>query len=132
MKNLSLLLMFALLASSCAMFGPKPQVMYHRADIKTVTNKLIIFPTTDFTGKVSEGANSINNSIISSWANLGGKDAYLNIIKALDNTSMVEQLHKNPKIREFVSVLTSKLGNYNFALAIISDGATEFDAKKPV
>lgn len=151
MKTLLITLLGTLLLSSCAMFGPKPKVAHHRPDIKTKINKLIIFPTTNFSGEVTEGAKSVNTSIISSWGNMYGtekvipagpvieklvskmgKDAYMKIVKSLDNMSLVEQLHKNAKIRKFISAITSKFGNYNFALALISGGEKEYDGKKPV
>lgn len=149
-KLLSLVLISTFFAS-CGLLGPRPNVVYHRPDITTPVNKVIIFPTTDFNGVVSEGAKSVNMSLVSSWGSLYGKDkvipagpviekitqnlgkdAYMKIVKSLDNTSAVEQLHKNPQIRDFISQVTNKLGNHNFALALISGGEKEYDAKQPV
>lgn len=41
-------------------------------------------------------------------------------------------MHKDPKIRKFVSQVSSKLGNYHFALAIVNGDKKTYDAKKNV
>jgi len=150
MKLICALLVLTTLAS-CGTFGPKPETVYTRPDLKTKVSKLIVFPVTDFEGKQSEGANKLDSAVASAWADLygkekvvpggtvlykliqsQGKDSYKKIISAADDTSMVEQLHKNKKIREFIKKVTSKFGNYHFAFAITDGGSKTFDNGQPV
>ena len=142
---------YSLWFAGCVTLGPKPEVVYHRADLKTKTKKVIVFPTTDFTGKKSPGAQDIDKVVVAGWTNLygaknvipagpvleqltkvGGKDTYSKLISSLDNVSAVEQLHKNEEVRKLIGEITSKLGNYNFSLAIVNGGKQEFDQKQPV
>ncbi len=114
-------------------------------------NKVIIFPTTDFNGKASEGAKGVDMSINAAWANIYGSDKtipagpaiakiadgigngfYKKFIVALDNTSAVEQIAKNETARKFVSEVTTKFGSAQFALAIISGGEAEYNSGTPV
>ena len=61
-----------------------------------------------------------------------GKDSYLKIIKSLDNISMIEQMTKDPKIKDFIGKITDKLGNYHLSLAIVQGNKESFDSKQPV
>lgn len=132
------------------MFGPKPQLVYHRPDLPKVENKIILFPTLDFNGKKSKGAIEINNKIQASWSNLYGADRvlsadlisdeiskkfpdfYINLIKSIDNISIIEQLHKNQKIRDALSEITAKLGNHHLGFSIINGGSEEFSQDKKI
>ncbi len=151
MKKILSTLAVIFFATSCSVIGSKPQVVYHRGDLKYGVNKVIIFPTTDFSGKVSDGAKSVDMSIIAAWGNVYGssktipagiaiekivnsigKDAYLKLISSLDNASKAEQITANTAIKKFTHSVTEKLGNYDFALAIISGGEKEYNAGAPV
>ncbi|MBT3586443.1 MAG: hypothetical protein HN509_16160 [Halobacteriovoraceae bacterium] len=151
MKHLLLIALLAAFISSCGTFGPKPQTVYHRKDLKTKVSKLIVFPVTDFQGRQSAGAKKLDVSVSSAWAELygkekvvpggavlykliqaTGKDSYKKLISSLDNISAVEQLHKNPKVRKFISKVTKKFGNYHFALAIENGGPKYYKDGKPV
>lgn len=151
MKKILLSLAIIILTASCSMIGPKPHVVYERPDLDSKISRIIVFPTTDFNGKVSEAAKSINLSIISGWGgvygadktipagiviekvtNNIGKDSYAKFIKTLDNVSSIEQLGNNPNFKKFVTEITDKLGNYQFALAIVSGGESEYNAGQPV
>ena len=151
MKHLFVVLLLSAIISSCGTFGPKPHVVYHRPDLKTEVSKLIVFPVTDFEGYQSEGAKKLDSSVVSAWAELYGKDkvipggtvlykliqgrnknSYGKLIHSLDNVSQVEQLHKNPRIRKFISRVTKKFGNYHFAFAIENGGPKFYENGKPV
>jgi len=151
MKKILLSLALIILTTSCSMMVPKPHVVYERPDLDSKISKVIIFPTTDFNGKVSESAKNINLSIISGWGGVYGadktipagvliekvasglgKDSYTKFIKTLDNVSGIEQLVSNPNFKKLVTDVTDKLGNYQFALAIISGGEAEYNAGQPI
>mgnify|MGYP000436339969 CR=1 FL=1 len=126
-RNLFILSVSVIFAS-CASFGPKPKTSYHRKDIKTPVKKLIVFPVTDFQGKQSSTTKKIEAAFVGKWNELygasnvipggpvlykllqkSGSGNYKKLIKSLDNISMVEQLHKDKRIRDLVSKVTSKL-----------------------
>lgn len=136
---------------SCSTFGPKPTVTCYREDINNKVEKLIIFPTTDFQGTESEGAKDINFSIVSAFANLYGKeniipagpailkiintigvDNYVKFIKTLDDVSTLEQVMKYPKVREMLDQITSQIGNYHFALALVQGDDKSFEGGSEV
>ena len=151
MKKICSIALVAIFLSSCSSFGPKPHVLYDRPDLNNKVSKIIIFPTTDFNGKTSEGSKSIDLSINASWAGVYGSDKvipagiiiekisnsfgngfYKKFISALDNVSMVEQIAKNETAKKFVSQVTDKLGNFQFALAIVSGGEAEYNAGQKI
>jgi hypothetical protein len=140
-----------LLLTSCSAIGPKVHVAHDRSDLDVTINKIILFPTTDFSGKVTEDAKEINLSIISGWggvygadktipagiviekiANSMGNSVYSKFISGIDNVSQIEQTISDPKVKKFVNEIAEKLGNYQFAVAIISGGKTQFDAGQEV
>ncbi len=142
---------FIVLFSSCSMLGPKPHTVYHRKDIIQPVKKLIVFPVTNFKGIQDGNSKKVETTFVGKWAEIygkknvvpggpiifklmeiHGKDTYGQFISTLDKTSAIEQIHKNPKIREFISVVTSKLGQFHFALAIVSGNEKIYDAKKQV
>jgi hypothetical protein len=136
--------------AACSSFGPKPQVVYHRPDIKSQATKVIILPVTDFAGKKTDGAKDIEMGIVSGFASMYGQeniipagpvieklnqsmgDRYGSFIKTLDATSAIEQMHKDPKMREYISKVTSTVGDYNLAVAIVDGGKAEYEAGTPV
>jgi hypothetical protein len=128
---------------------PKSAVdVYYRGDLDTQTSKVIVFPLLSFEGKKAEGAKNVELAALAKWADMYGKEniipagplleelagsgGFMDFIKALDNTSAVEQTHQNPHIREMLSTITEKLGNYNIAIAVIDGGQQDFDAGRPV
>jgi len=137
-----------LLTCACAMLQPKPVVsVYYRSDINTQSSKVIVFPLLSFEGKKTEGTKNVELGILNQWAEIAGKAniipagpaleqlpsaTLLTFIKSIDTASSVEQLSQNPKIKEAIGMITSKLGNYNLALAIIDGGEKEFAAGSEV
>ncbi len=151
MKKLCSLALIALFLSSCSAFGPKPQLIYDRADLNTSISKVIIFPTTDFNGKSSEGSKSVDFSINAGWAgtygsdkvipaglviekisNGLGNDFYKKFVLSLDKVSAIEQISRNETIKKFAAEVMGKFGNYPFALAIVSGGEAEYNSGQPV
>lgn len=151
MKKLFALILVTLFLSSCSSFGPKLHVLYDRPDLETKLNRVVIFPTTDFNGKSSEGSKSVDMSINAAWSNIYGSnktvpaglaiakisdgignDFYKKFILALDNVSAVEQIAKNETAKKFVSEVTNQFGTAQFALAIISGGEAEYNSGNPV
>ncbi len=145
-KSLPILAIIAFV-TSCSMIGPKPHTIYERTDLNSKISKVIVFPTTDFSGKVSAGAKSIDPSIIVGWGTVYGADKtipagiiiekvtgaignnfYSKFISTLDNVSAIEQVASNPAVKNFASQITEKFGNYQFALAIISGGEAEYNS----
>jgi hypothetical protein len=150
MKNI-IILSTGLLLASCAAFGPKPKSVYHRAELNRPVEKIIVFPVTNFNGVQDATAKRVEATLNGKWAELygkeniipggpvifkliesTGKDSYLKLIKSLDNVSMVEQITKDPKMKEFLGKITEKLGNYHLSLAIVSGDEKSYDAKNPV
>ncbi len=151
MKNFVIATLLILSIASCSSFGPKPQLIYDRADINTKINKIIIFPTSDFSGKASEGSKSIDFSINAGWAgvygsnkvipagiviekisNSIGNNFYGKFVTTLDNVSAIEQISRNENIKKFAGEIIGKFGEFPFALAIVSGGETEYNAGQPV
>ena len=149
-KFLSTLTALTFLAS-CSAFGPKPHVLYDRPDLDTKVSKIIIFPTTDFSGKTNEGLKSVDLSINAGWAGAYGSDKvipagiviekissnigkefYKKFISSLDNVSAIEQILQSESVKKFVSEVTGKFGNFQFALAIVSGGEAEYNAGQKI
>lgn len=149
-KSLSILSL-SLVLCSCSMFGPKPHTAYTRPDIQRSVEKLVIFPVTNFEGVQDANAKKMEVSFTGKWAEMYGKEkvipagpvvfklmetmgkeTYGKFISSLDNVSAVEQIHKDPKVREFLSQISSKLGNYHFALAIVDGSNEKYESKTPV
>ena len=148
MKMFLSLLVVVTLFAGCALM-PKPVVsMYNRPDLNTKMSKVIAFPLVDFNGKMASGVGTVDKAFMAKLSTLYGQSnvvpaqpilsalsdnkGFMGIIKSLDDTSAVEQLHKNPAVRDALAIVTSKLGNFNLALAIISGGESDFNAGKPV
>ena len=151
MKKLCIATLLALSLASCSSFGPKPQLLYNRTDLDTKVSKIIIFPTTDFNGKSSAGSKSLDLSINAAWAgafgsdkvipagiviekisNKMGNDFYKKFVATLDKTSEIEQLSGNKTIKKFAGEIVGKLGEFPFALAIVSGGEAEYNAGQAV
>ena len=140
----------ALALSSCASVGPKPVLLYSRPDIKSTTDKVIIFPPVDFQGNRSEGAKEITMQVQGGWAEMYGaanvipvgplldqlksltSPFYSKLVKSLDNTSAIEQLHKDKQVRDFIGHVTENFGQHNFALALVMGDAHSYDAQQEV
>lgn len=152
MKKLNALLCVALvvLLNACGSFGPKPQVVYHRPDVKIpADSKLIVFPAMTFSGKtgISKG---LQGSIASGWSDFYGTNAIpagdvitqvakkanfdlMNLVQAMDNVSYLEQtLKKDRKFKKFVKLLTDKLGNYDLAMTLVHGDEKIYNAGQPV
>jgi hypothetical protein len=150
MKKIGLILIgLAGFTAACALVQPKSVVdVYYRGDLNTQTSKVIVFPLLDLSGKKVTGARNVEMSLLSKWADAYGKENiipagpvieqlagnanFMEFIKSLDNTSAVEQLHQNPRIREVLSAITDKLGNYNIAVALIDGGSQDFESGKQI
>jgi hypothetical protein len=133
------------------MIGPKSEILHNRSDIDSKISKVIIFPTTDLSGKVSIDAKAINPSVIAGFASIYGTDKtipaglviekitnnignnfYATFIAPLDNASAIEESSKNPKVKKFVADVNNKLGNYQFVIAVLSGSQTDYDSGNPV
>ena len=139
----------AFLLTSYSSFGPKPHVTYHNKELHKNVGKIVVFTTTDFTGNVTKGAKYVDVSINLGWASTYGakniiptgpvikevikkvgNESYMNMISVMDNVSGVEATKNNPKLKEFTAKIFDKLGNAQFALALISGGEAECNAGK--
>lgn len=149
MKSIRVVLACALTsviaAGACSSVGPKPQVVYHRPDVKATTNKVIAMPVTDFNGKRSTAAKTMEPQILAGWARMYGKsrvvpaglavdqfsgaqaDQYVRLLQTLDDVSAFEQMHRDPKFRDLIGKLTGAVGAANLAFAIVEGGSTEYD-----
>ena len=134
----------------CSSVGPKPQVIYHRPDVKSTTNKVIAMPVTDFNGKRSTAAKTMEPQILAGWAKMYGKarvvpagpvvdqfspdqaEQYLKLLQTLDDVSVFEQMHQDPKFRDVIAKITGAAGAANLAFAIVNGGSTEYDNGQPV
>lgn len=151
MKKLCIVAFLTLSLASCSAMGPKPKLLYDRADLNTKINKIIIFPTTDFNGKSSAGSKSIDLSINAGWvgvygsdkvipagiviekiSNTLGNDFYKKFVKTLDEVSAIEQISQNETIKKFADKIINKFGDFPFALAIVSGGEAEYNSGQPV
>jgi hypothetical protein len=151
MKKFCSIALVAMFLTSCSSFGPKPHVLYSRPDLETKVSKVIVFPTTDFEGKTNEGLKAIDLSVNTAWVNAYGADKvipagiliekisnkigggfYKKFISTLDNISAVEQISQNEVAKKFVSEVTNKFGNFQFALAIVSGNEASYNSGNPV
>lgn len=151
MKNFLLSLTATMFLASCSMIGPKSEILHNRSDIDSKISKVIIFPTTDLSGKVSIDAKAINPSVIAGFASIYGADKtipaglviekvtnnignnfYATFIAPLDNASAIEESSKNPKVKKFVADVNNKLGNYQFVIAVLSGSQADYDSGNPV
>ncbi len=151
MKCSLLALGLILTSVSCSMLGPKPHTAYTRPDIQRPVEKLVVFPVTNFAGVQDDIAKRAEVSFTGKWAELYGKenvvpggpvvfklmeqlgkDTYGKFIGSLDDVSKLEQLHKDPKVRDFLATVTKQFGGYHFALAIIDGSQESYDSKTPV
>jgi hypothetical protein len=151
LKGSILVLGLMLTSVSCSMLGPKPHTAYTRPDIQRPVEKLVVFPVTNFEGVQDDIARKAEVSFTGKWAELYGKEnvvpggqvvfklmeqmgkeTYGKFISSLDNVSALEQLHKDPKVREFLSTLSKQFGGYHFALAIINGSQQSYESKSPV
>lgn len=130
---------------SCSAMGPKPEVVYHRPDLKNKAEKVIIMPVTDFTGE--SAGEGVASTVTSGWSKMYGatnvvpvgpaiekfgKTTYIEMLKTLDNVSTVEQMMKNAKIKKFISQVTGKFGNYHLAFSVVEGSQSTYDAQQPV
>ena len=151
MKKICSIALVAMFLTSCSSFGPKPHVLYSRPDLETKVSKIIVFPTTDFEGKTNQSLKAIDLSVNTAWVNAYGADKvipagiviekisnkigggfYKKFISTLDNVSAVEQISQNEVAKKFVAEVTNKLGNFQFALAIVSGNEESYKNGDPV
>ncbi len=148
MKKLNALLCVALvvLLNACGTFGPKPEVVYHRPDVKIpAESRLIVFPAMTFAGK-TDIDKGLKGSIASGWSDFYGSKAIpagdvviqvakkakfdLNkLVQAMDNASYLEQnLKKDRRFKKFIKLLTQKLGNYDLAMTLVHGNEAIYNA----
>lgn len=140
-----------MLLASCSTFGPKPEVVYHRPELKIpAESKLIVFPVMTPQGKTNVDR-GLAGSVTSGWSDFQGSDKtipagdvivqvakktgfdLMNLVKAMDNVSYLEQnLKKNKQFKNFISQITSKFGNYDFAMSLVYGDEKVYDAGSPV
>jgi hypothetical protein len=150
MKHVLLLSAVMVLSSACSHFSAKPEVVYHRADLGEVQNKVVVFPALNFMGVKSKGSEEINRSVLSNWTQLYGTDKvipagpvadkiskanprfYTHLISSFDNVSAIEQMGRNPEFKKVVTKITNELGNHHLAFSIIDGDSTTFAEGKPV
>ncbi len=148
MKKFIYCIALALSLSSCVSFGPQPKILYNRPEIDSSVakvDKIIIFPTSSFQGKSANHIKPLDASINASWVKLYGKDKvipaglaiqkiadsinkdlYGKFVVILDDISIVEQSLKDENVKNFISKVTEKFGDYQLALAIVSGGEEEY------
>lgn len=152
MKKMNALLCVALvvLLNACGSFGPKPQVVYHRPDVKIpAESKLIVFPAMTFAGK-TDIDNGLKGSIASGWGDFYGDKAIpagevviqvakkakfdlMKLVQAMDNVSYLEQtLKKDRRFKKFISLITKKLGNYDLAMTLVHGNEKIYNAGQDV
>lgn len=152
MKKMNGLLCVALvvLLNACGSFGPKPQVVYHRPDVKIpVESKLIVFPAMTFSGK-TDIDNGLKGSIASGWSDFYGQNAIpagdvitqvakksgfdlMKLVQAMDNVSYLEQtLKKDRRFKKFMKNITKKFGNYDLAMTLVHGDEKIYNAGQPV
>lgn len=150
MKKINVLLLAALsLTCACAILGNKSSVdVYYRADVPTHPGKVIVFPVLGFDGRKTEGTRNMELSLLGKWADtygkgniipvgpaleqLAGSGGFAQLVKSLDASSSVEQLHQDPRIREAIGSVTSALGGAYLGMAVLSGGQQGFDAGQEV
>ena len=151
MKNFLLTITAVILLVLCSVIGPKSHILHNRTDIDSKINKVIIFPTTDLSGKISEDAKAINPAVIAGFGSIFGTEKtipgglviekitnnignnfYATFIAPLDNASAIDESAKNPKVKKFVADVNKKLGNYQFVIAILSGSQADYDSGNPV
>lgn len=140
-----------MILASCSSFGPKPEVVYHRPELKIpAESKLIVFPVMTFKGKTNVDK-GLAGSVTSGWSDFHGSaktipagDAIvqvakksgfdlMNLVKAMDNVSYLEQnLKKNRKFKKFINQVTSKFGNYDFAMTLVHGSEKLYESGSPV
>jgi hypothetical protein len=151
MKNFLLSLTAIMFLASCSAIGPKTEILHNRLDANSKISKVIIFPTTDLSGKISVDAKAINPSVIAGYGSVYGADKtipgglviekitnnignnfYATFIAPLDNPSAIDINAKNPKVKKFIAEVNQKLGNYQFVVAVLSGSQSDYDSGNPV
>ena len=151
MKNFLLSLTAIMFLASCSAIGPKTEILHNSLDGNSKISKVIIFPTTDLSGKISVDAKAINPSVIAGFGSVYGAEKtipgglviekitnnignnfYATFIAPLDNHSAIDESAKNPKVKKFVSDVNKKLGNYQFVIAVLSGSQADYDSVNPV
>jgi hypothetical protein len=137
------------LVSGCSLLAPKPQVLYHRPDIRNRA-KVVVMPVTDFNGNRSEGAKGVEAVALKNWMGMYGRKnvipggpaidklnqasggKYIEFLKTLDEVSMAEQKGEAPVTREYIKAVTDKVGNYNLAFTIVEGGPDQYKSGEVV
>jgi hypothetical protein len=151
MKNFLLSLTAIMFLASCSAIGPKTEILHNRLDANSKISKVIIFPTSDLSGKISPDAKTINPSVIAGFGSVYGADKtipgglviekitnnignnfYATFIAPLDNPSSINTNAKNPKVKKFITEVNKKLGNYQFVVAVLSGSQSDYDSGNPV
>ncbi len=145
-----ILLSSALVFAGCSSLGPKPHVMYHRPDLGVADRHVIVLPTITPSGERTKEAKDLDTAILSGWSEMyGAKNAIpigllfdeinrndpgilRKLVVSMDAVSLVEQLHKDPKINQAVSTITNKFGKFNFGAALIVGNASDYENKREI
>lgn len=138
-----------LMVSGCSMFGPKPQVVYHKPKVKSTTSKVLVMPVTNFAGEKSEAAADIQEAVDAGWAqvyrskaipagpnveelNKSQGEGYQKILASMKKPTKAAKLKNDPVLGEYLKKVAETAGDYNFAFAVIEGEKSDFDAGKSV
>jgi len=144
-------LLVLIFLSSCSSMAPKPHVTYNNSTLKPEINKIIVFRTAHFNGKVTRESLNLNPAILAGWKSVYGNKSvipaysavqeinekigtksYLSLIHSLENSKTNQKAFFDSKMNEFVLEMTKKFGHNHFALAVLSGGVREYNAGKPI
>ncbi|MFM7620501.1 MAG: hypothetical protein ACKO47_02725 [Alphaproteobacteria bacterium] len=151
MKKIYISVMLLVLTSCKISIGSKAEIVYNRQDLDVKVNKIIMFPTTGFDGKVNNGSKYVDTTIIAGWASTYGvkntiptgiliekvtskigSNFYGMFLDTMNDQSMLEKVEKNEQFKKFSKQVTEKLGNYYFAVSTINGGEKEYLAGKKI
>ena len=149
-----LVLMFAVIFMSSCMGSSEltPELVYSRDELKTNTKMILVIPTMNWSGKVSEVANELSIVVTNQWMSHYGdskviplpaqfakqhEKAFADLIKKADRVSGVEQQVNNAGIlqealKTLLTTITKQFGNVNLAFTMCDATPAQYEAGKKV
>lgn len=129
----------------------KVEVMYYRSDINSKINKIVLLPTTDFSGASTVETKDIDSLVAMHWIQICGVDKvsfareksgkiakgiggdfYAKFIRSIIQNDEIRHFANSAAIKNFSSRLVGEFGDAQFAVSVISGTEAEYNNGKSV